>query len=336
MYCIMNNFDNDIMVSINCITYNHEKYIKEALEGFLMQKTNFKFEILIHDDASTDNTANIIKKYEKKYPKIIKPIYQNENQYSKGIKINFEFNYKRSKGKYIALCEGDDYWTDPYKLQKQVDFLETHKEFSMCFHSVEKIDEDGNILNYKLWPNNTRTKKISTLTDILKSNYPATASIVCRNNLINYNDYVNLSKNLFFGDWVFHILNAKKGPIYFINENMGVYRITSKGVTKSTDTLKKLEDVLEFYKRLERYFDDEKIKNDLKKYILQKKIELFVEYTKIKNFEKAESILKDIRKRDLVFKAGPKRNLKLMLAKFFPDKYEKILINYRKLRGIKE
>ncbi len=336
MYCIMNNFDNDIMVSINCITYNHEKYIKEALEGFLMQKTNFKYEILIHDDASTDNTANIIKKYEKKHPNIIKPIYQKENQYSKGIKINFEFNYKRSKGKYIALCEGDDYWTDPYKLQKQVDFLETHKEFSMCFHSVEKIDEDGNVLNYKLWPNNTRTKEIITLKDILKGNYLATASIVFRNNLINYDDYENLSRNLFFGDWVFQVLVAIKGPIYFINENMGVYRITNKGVTKSTDTLKKLEDILEFYKRLEKYFDDEKIKNDFKKYILQKKIDLFVEYTRVKNLEKAESILKDVRKRELLFKAGPKRNLKFMLAKFFPDKYDKIWMNYRKLRGIKE
>jgi len=332
----MNNFDNDIMVSINCITYNHEKYIKEALEGFLMQKTNFKFEILIHDDASTDNTANIIKKYEKKYPKIIKPIYQKENQFSKGIKVNFEFNYKRSKGKYIALCEGDDYWTDPYKLQKQVDFLETHKEFSMCFHSVEKIDEDGNILNYKLWPDNTRTKEITSLTDILKANYIATASVLFRNYLINYDDYVNLSKNLSFGDWVYHVLNAKKGHIYFINQKMGVYRKTNKGSSKTTDKFKLLEDILEFYKRLERYFDDEKIKNDLKKYILQKKIDLFVEYTKIKNFEKAESILKDVRKRDLVFKAGLRRNLKLMLAKSFPDKYDKILMNYRKLRGIKE
>lgn len=332
----MNNFDNDIMISINCITYNHEKYIKDALEGFLMQKTNFKYEILIHEDASTDNTANIIKKYEKKYPKIIKPIYQKENQFSKGIKINFEFNYKRSKGKYIALCEGDDYWTDPYKLQKQVDFLEDHKEFSICFHSVEKIDEDGNILNYKLWPDNTRTKEITTLTDILKTNYIATASVVFRNNLINYEDYENLSKDLVFGDWVFHVLNAKKGSIYFINQKMGVYRKTNKGLHKITDKCKLLEDVLEFYKRLERYFDDENIKNHLKKYILQNKIDLFFEYTRIKNFEKAENILKDVRKRDLVFKAGPKSNLKFLFASFFPDECDKILINYRKLRGIKE
>jgi len=332
----MNNFDNDIMVSINCITYNHEKYIKEALEGFLMQKTNFKYELLIHEDASTDNTANIIKKYEKKYPKIIKPIYQKENQFSKGIKINFEFNYKRSKGKYIALCEGDDYWTDPYKLQKQVDFLEDHKEFSICFHSVEKIDEDGNILNYKLWPDNTRTKEITTLTDILKTNYIATASVVFRNNLINYEDYVNLSKNLSFGDWVYHVLNAKKGYIYFINQKMGVYRKTNQGLSKTTDKFKLLEDILEFYKRLERYFDDKNIKRIINKQMIKNKIELYIEYVKKNELEKAEELFQNIKKSDIFLKGGPKRSFKFFLIKHFPNQYENIRQNYRKLRGIEE
>ena len=102
---------DEIILSIHCLTYNHEKYIAEAIDSFLMQKTNFKFEILIHDDASTDRTVDIIKKYQQKYPEIIKPIFQTENQYSKGVnKINYKFNFIRSKGKYIALCEGDDYW----------------------------------------------------------------------------------------------------------------------------------------------------------------------------------------------------------------------------------
>ena len=123
----MRDENNEILVSICCITYNHEKYIRDAIEGFLMQKTDFPFEVLIHDDASTDGTADIIREYETKYPDIIKPIYQTENQYSKGIKISATYNYPRAKGKYIALCEGDDYWIDPYKLQKQVDFLEHMK-----------------------------------------------------------------------------------------------------------------------------------------------------------------------------------------------------------------
>ena len=110
------------IVSICCITLHHEKYIRDAIEGFLMQKTSFPIEILIHDDASTDDTANIIREYEEKFPNIIKPIYQTENQYSKGISISATYQFPRALGKYIALCEGDDYWTDPLKLQKQVDF----------------------------------------------------------------------------------------------------------------------------------------------------------------------------------------------------------------------
>ncbi len=119
-------------VSVCCITYNHEKYIRDALEGFLMQQTNFSFEILIHDDASTDGTADIIREYEAKYPGIIKPIYQTENQYSKGIDISATFNFPRVQGKYIALCEGDDFWTDPHKLQIQYDFMESHPDYSLC------------------------------------------------------------------------------------------------------------------------------------------------------------------------------------------------------------
>ena len=101
-------------ISICCLTYNHEPYIEQCLEGFLMQKVDFPIEILIHDDASTDKTAEIIRKYESKYPEIIKPVYQSENQYSKGISVSRVYQFPRAQGKYIALCEGDDYWTDPF------------------------------------------------------------------------------------------------------------------------------------------------------------------------------------------------------------------------------
>ncbi|HHX61228.1 MAG TPA: glycosyltransferase [Epulopiscium sp.] len=108
--------DKTPLVSICCLAYNHEKFIRQALDGFIMQESNFPIEVLIHDDASTDDTANIIREYEKKYPEIIKPIYQTENQYSKGVGISVTYNFPRAKGKYIAMCEGDDYWTDPYYL----------------------------------------------------------------------------------------------------------------------------------------------------------------------------------------------------------------------------
>ena len=140
----MKSIDNQIVVSIQCLTYNHALYIRQCLDGFVMQKTNFRFEAIVHDDASTDGTQDIIREYEKKYPDIIKPIYQKENQYSKGIP-GFITNLVSSKckGKYIAICEGDDYWIDPNKLQMQVDFLESHPEYSMCFHDVDIKAEKG-------------------------------------------------------------------------------------------------------------------------------------------------------------------------------------------------
>jgi Glycosyltransferases involved in cell wall biogenesis len=133
---------NEILVSVSCITFNHEKYIAEALESFIMQKTRFNYEILIHDDASTDRTADIIREYEKKYPDLIKPIYQKENQYSKDVDVD-DLNTERAEGKYIALCEGDDYWTDPLKLQRQVDYLESHPDCTLCVHAAYIVNVMG-------------------------------------------------------------------------------------------------------------------------------------------------------------------------------------------------
>ncbi len=131
------------LVSICSITYNHAPYIRQCLDSMLMQQTDFDYEIIINDDCSTDGTTEIIKEYESKYPHIIKPIYHDENQYSKGVRGMFaKFVFPQAQGKYIAICEGDDYWTDPLKLQKQVDFLESHPDYSMCFHNAMKHYED--------------------------------------------------------------------------------------------------------------------------------------------------------------------------------------------------
>lgn len=133
------------LISICCITYNHVKYIKQAIESFLMQKTSFKYEIIIHDDASTDGTTEIVEEYKIKYPELINTIIQTENQYSKGVSISANYVWTKAKGKYIALCEGDDFWTDPNKLQKQVDILEkddsvelVHTDYSVLYNVSKK------------------------------------------------------------------------------------------------------------------------------------------------------------------------------------------------------
>lgn len=134
---------SEVLVSISCITYNHSAYIRQCLDGMLMQQTTFDFEILIHDDCSTDGTDDIIREYVSKFPQIIKPLFEEENQYQQGKPIGtIVWNLPRAKGKYIAICEGDDYWTDPLKLQKQVDFMEANPEYVLCCHRYKIYNQN--------------------------------------------------------------------------------------------------------------------------------------------------------------------------------------------------
>lgn len=152
------------MVSICCITYNQEKYIARAIESFLSQKVDFGIEILIHDDASQDRTPEIIMEYANKYPELIKPICNKENQYSKGIAINPVFNYSRAQGKYISLCEGDDYFTDKYKLYNQVKYMEKNPDCHLCFHNSIVVDTEGENIGVFL-PKNDLYKKFYKYND---------------------------------------------------------------------------------------------------------------------------------------------------------------------------
>jgi len=175
------------LVSICCAAYNHQKYIAQTLESFLSQKCDFDFEILIHDDASTDSTAEIIREYAGKYPHIIRPVFQQENQYSKGLSIDITFNFPRARGKYIALCEGDDYWCDPDKLQRQIAHMESHPQCTFCFtnayvHDESGVNPDREFLPYydnerELFGGESRT---FTLGEIAHINFIPTASFVFR------------------------------------------------------------------------------------------------------------------------------------------------------------
>ena len=168
-----NKLINEVpLVSINCLVYNHEPYLRDCFEGFVIQKTDFPFEILVHDDASTDKSALIISEYTEKYPSLFLPIYQKENQYSKGVKVSDTFQYPRAKGKYIALCEGDDYWTDPMKLQKQVDFLEANPEYGLVYSKVKVYKECLNDISSELG------SEVRSLNELICSNKIGRAS--CR------------------------------------------------------------------------------------------------------------------------------------------------------------
>ena len=172
----MKDIANTPLVSIICSTYNHGLYISQCLDGFLMQKTNFPFEILIHDDASTDNTPDIIREYEHNHPQVIRPIYQKENKYSKKEDIFAKYQCSRVRGKYIAICEGDDYWIDPLKLQKQIDFLEKNPDYGMIYTTSKvynqkegKIEEDIIGREYKGYIELLSGNCIPTLTTCIRS-----------------------------------------------------------------------------------------------------------------------------------------------------------------------
>lgn len=217
-------FEN--LVSIVCTTYNHENYIANTIEGFLIQKTNFKFEILIHDDASTDQTANIIKLYEKRYPELIKAIYQKENQYSKGLDVS-GYNIKRALGKYIAICEGDDFWTDPLKLQKQIDFLENNPEYSLCVHAAKLVNIKNNRKNLDIRPSN-KNRDFSTEEVISGGGglFPTNSMVFLRKKEIQESDF---SSKIVFGDYALTIYLSLLGKVYYMDEFMSVYRLNVEG-----------------------------------------------------------------------------------------------------------
>ena len=224
------------LVTISCITYNHAPYIRDSIEGILMQKTTFPVEILIHDDASTDGTADIVREYEKKFPELLLPMYQKKNQLSQQINPFSDILFPRARGKYIALCEGDDYWTDPLKLQKQVDFLETHPEHSGTAHQSMVIYTDE--VNKKSHLHDEHNITDIEIDHLLNGRLFHTASFVFRSDIIKKHtlpaDITSVDRALFF-------LVAACGKIYYSNEFMCCYRKHAGGMSSwvTTEMLEK-------------------------------------------------------------------------------------------------
>ncbi len=211
-----------ITLSICCITYNHEKFIAKAIESFLEQKVIFDFEIIISDDASGDKTNEIVEQFQKSYPNKIKYYRQEKNI---GMLPNFQLALEACSGKYIALCEGDDYWIDKNKLQKQVDFLEANPDYSTCFHRVYLLEEGKELILSDL--NKSDKEETYTIKDLAQQNIIHTPSVVFRNGLIKqFPAWFSKSP---VGDYVLHLLNAKHGLIKYFPHPMAVYRMNSGG-----------------------------------------------------------------------------------------------------------
>jgi glycosyltransferase involved in cell wall biosynthesis len=221
------NSESKIMVSINCVTFNHKAYIRQALDSFLMQKTDFEYEILVHDDASTDGTGDILREYESKYPDKVKPLIQTENQYSQGIdNISGAFNFPRARGKYIFMCDGDDYWTSPDKMQKQVDYMEAHPDCTLCIHSA-KIELVGRALTEKQMRPYRGNRVITPEEIVDKPSGYAMSSMAFPSRLVKElpDYYVDCP----VGDTPLQMMAAAKGYGYYMDETMSAYRVGVAG-----------------------------------------------------------------------------------------------------------
>lgn len=241
----------EIGVSIICCAYNHGKYIKQCLEGFVNQKTDFPFEVIIHDDASTDNTAQIIREYEVKYPEIIKPIYETENQYSKHDGSLARSVVSHVTGKYVAFCEGDDFWIDEQKLQKQFHVMQQHTTCAMCLHRVTRVNEDGTPDGFSFPMTEVATGQISSekFIELVCSHYFQTSSYFVKakdyqNYYTNRPQFAKLSP---VGDEAKLLYYGSLGEVYYFDEPMSCYRYQSEGSWSSRQQKRSKADLLKHY-----------------------------------------------------------------------------------------
>jgi len=234
-------------VSICSISYNQQNFIEEALDSFLMQRTDFPFEILIDDDCSTDKTGEIIGRYMREYPNIINARIRTENI---GSMSNFIENIERAKGRYIAMCEGDDFWTSPLKLQKQVDFLENNDSFSGCFHDCKRIYENME-RKENLRVGKRKIEHEPDLISVINENNIATASIVFKNLEGIMPPYWKKTTK---GDYALMLTIAEKGKLKYLPEVMSVYRVHDKGIWSSCGEIYKEKENIKFYSLLRKHF----------------------------------------------------------------------------------
>jgi glycosyltransferase involved in cell wall biosynthesis len=313
---IMRNWKGDPskpVVSVCCITYNHEKYIEEALDSFLMQETDFPFEIVIDDDASTDNTPNIIKRYKEKYPNIINENLRKENV---GSFNNYIGNQVRAQGKYIAICDGDDFWTDPCKLQKQFCFLEKNHSYTMVCANSFMLDMDRPDFRRLSKEHNINIEDY-TDKDFILMNPVSNLTIMYRNILSK--SFPSLYLKFTLVDLSRNLMLAQHGKCRYFNDVVGVNRLHDKGITAHyrvkdlRQKIKTIEESIEFTKEWNDFFDN-KYQNIINDFIQNRKARLVELYLRIYKIDKAIEIANSIDNDELI-RSQKKRLIILILQK---------------------
>ncbi len=224
----MQGIEKDPLVSVLCLVYNHEEYLRDCLDGIIAQQAMFPIEIIIHDDASTDDSVSIAREYAEKHPDAVTLLIEEENQYSKGKPIINDIMLPCARGRYIAFCEGDDYWIDPGKLQKQIDFLESHEEYSACVHNtIRKDARDGKTESMYAHAGDYDVP----FPDVLRGGGSCwhTSSLVFRKECSEGDQPLFLGHSAIVGDHPWALFLSVKGKIRFLDRDMSVYRYMSNG-----------------------------------------------------------------------------------------------------------
>lgn len=271
-----------VKVSVCIFVYNLERFIAKAIESVLMQKTEFKFEIIIGENKSTDRSREICIEYQKKNPERIKILLRERNI---GMERNVFNTLKEATGQYVAILDGDDYWIDPLKLQKQVDFMNSNPEFSLCCHNCIILHEDHDILPELFHPRNQ--KDVIVIEDIIMSWSMATASMLYRNSMMSFPDWVYKAYNF---DVAIQVLLADRGKVKYLNEPMAVYRKTlnSNSFNPNYPLVFRITKLIELFNLIDEYYQNyynkiiKKKISQLQKQIFQ--IEINKKYPFIKYF----------------------------------------------------
>ena len=232
--------ETECRVSVLCTTYNHEKYIRQCLDSMVGQKTDFPFEIIVRDDCSTDGTGDIIREYGEKYPGVVIPFILEFNHFSRGLtNDSFAKMFGMARGKYIAICEGDDFWTDPEKLQAQTDYLEAHPDCSLCVTASHYADAEGNLLKNKVFRTDTVSREL-TMEELIDGWTAATNTVVYRKACLEKDVIIPFLGTCVNEDYARMVYLGLQGKVFYMDRMTGAYRIGNPG-SFSDDTHRRPE-----------------------------------------------------------------------------------------------